>query len=63
MNKTITQEDFDAEIKDLMESLDLTEEEAIEDAIKCYEVEVFFVIILCLHCPLIIENILSFAIA
>jgi len=40
MSNTITQEDYDTEIKDLIESLDITEEEAIEDAIKCYEMKV-----------------------
>lgn len=62
MSNTITQEDYDAEIKDLMESLDITEEEAIEDAVKCYEMQVlkvtFFIYIVCWS----VKNILSFAI-
>lgn len=36
----ITQEAYDEEIKELMEGLGLTEEEAVEDAIKCFEMKV-----------------------
>ncbi|XP_072751306.1 armadillo repeat-containing protein 6 homolog [Anoplolepis gracilipes] len=36
---TITQEAYDEEIKELMEGLGLTEEEAVEDAIKCFEMK------------------------
>jgi len=40
MSTTITQEAYDEEIRELMEGLGMTEEEAIEDAIKCYEMKV-----------------------
>lgn len=36
----ITQEAYDEEIKELIEGLGLTEEEAVEDAIKCFEMKV-----------------------
>ncbi|XP_012528003.1 armadillo repeat-containing protein 6 homolog [Monomorium pharaonis] len=39
MSATITQEAYDEEIKELMEGLGMTEEEAIEDAIKCFEMK------------------------
>ncbi|KMQ92003.1 armadillo repeat-containing protein 6-like protein [Lasius niger] len=35
----ITQEAYDEEIKELIEGLGLTEEEAVEDAIKCFEMK------------------------
>jgi len=40
MSTTITQEAYDEEIRELMEGLGMTEEEAIEDAVKCYEMKV-----------------------
>lgn len=40
MNTTITQEAYDEEVRELMEGLGMTEEEAIQDAIKCYEMKV-----------------------
>jgi len=46
---TITQEAYDEEIRELMEGLGMTEEEAIEDAIKCYEMKVLTAASLCLH--------------
>lgn len=55
----ITQEAYDEEIKELMEGLGLTEEEAVEDAIKCFEMKVMFRI-LCLHRSRISEKYLSF---
>lgn len=39
MSTTITQEAYDEEVRELMEGLGLTEEEAIEDAVKCYEMK------------------------
>jgi len=54
---TITQEAYDEEIRELMEGLGMTEEEAIEDAIKCYEMKVLTVASLCLH-RLSVKNIL-----
>lgn len=36
----ITQEAYDEEIRELIEGLGLTEEEAVEDAIKCFEMKV-----------------------
>ncbi|XP_011877895.1 PREDICTED: armadillo repeat-containing protein 6 homolog [Vollenhovia emeryi] len=37
MTTTITQEAYDEEVRELMEGLCMTEEEAIDDAIKCFE--------------------------
>lgn len=51
MSAIITQEAYDEEIRELMEGLGLTEEEAIEDAIKCFEMKVLTAATsLCLHC-------------
>lgn len=36
----ITQEAYDEEIRELMEGLGMTEEEAVEDAMKCFEMKV-----------------------
>lgn len=36
----VTQEAYDEEIRELMEDLGMTEEEAIQDAIKGYEMKV-----------------------
>lgn len=48
MSTRITQEAYDEEVRELMESLGMTEEEAIGDAIKCYEMKVLTAS-LCLH--------------
>ncbi|KAL0124449.1 hypothetical protein PUN28_006351 [Cardiocondyla obscurior] len=39
MSATISQETYDEEVRELMEGLGMTEEEAIEDAVKCFEMK------------------------